>query len=1192
MTRPLFSILLPSRNRHELLRHAVDSVLAQNFGEEAEIIISDNASEPSYAAYVASLGAIATRSVRSEAALPVTENWKRALAAATGRYVIMLGDDDALAPGWLARARGLIGQFDQPAVLYAMAFHYAYPGVAPSHPQGYLATVDNAEIFRGADAPYVLPRATARSLATQAMRFRHRFSFNAQHFVWKRDFVDSLELRGGLFQSPYPDYHAAILTMAEAASIVVVPAPEVIIGISPKSFGFFYQNRQFEAGQAMLGNDGGAAGLGEVPQAVRDTLAFPGSAHYRNWLIAALQAARSLARPLDQAVDLRRYRRLQIIEILSGGVSSTSGLARPAVLLRPHLQPVDARLLDRLRWLERLRPRIALQPDALLDRLSWMRGIYTRPEVTFHDIRVHRSISDAFRWVARNLPRRPAEIGLLPPAAPPLPVLEPIAIAPGRPSVAVVYLARSGDGEVGHFQSFIASYRAHAAGIAHDLVIIRKGLLGRPGSQAALATMLDGIAHRTVDVSDDGFDIQAYLKVAPWLRHDRVCFLNTFSQINAPDWLRHLDAALDRPGVGVAGATASYESLFTSLSLLVKVTWLTGAKAIPYSAKIARQYRDQIAEHAAAWLARRGGPLVQLQRAVSRPWLGRSDNTKALEAAYRKYWDQETQPAGAWSIVRQVKPFPNPHLRSNAFIIDRALMVELDFHLDNTKTASNLFECGTDGLPARLARRGLAPVLVGADGTAYDVAQWPESRTFRLGDQANLLVTDNQVRNFTAMSPWQRALHARMSWGDYLREPTQGLIDFGIKFPRGSLDIIPATVPDAAPTAAAVPAGPLVSVIIPFREGLAALRDTLGSVVRQAGGDWECVILDNASAEPVDAQVAGFADPRIRVERVAERLGLTASWNRAIDLARGTYVTVLSPGEALVPDHGARVADLADEFGQPDVIYSPYHRFIPPGVAPGALAGAVSTIQNAGFLTDRPIPFLLFPDATLQAATDALSLRRDFSTVLACFRFRRDFLDTLRRDGAVFHSARPDHYLATVALALSHKFIVTPQPLVVLGPGDGIVAADKDGFDAASPYLARLLPGAGGDAAGILAMVEAAERLGARAPADADAERYRKRQMFAAVIAGGGLRWMLRPMGAAIWPLLSLREKSWALRTGVIAWLVRTGRLERARLEAILQALTVEDRLNPVETHRVIGAYAELPAFLDALAAGRYPPVG
>ncbi len=43
MTRPLFSILLPSRNRLELLHHAVHSVLRQD--ADLEIVIADNASD-------------------------------------------------------------------------------------------------------------------------------------------------------------------------------------------------------------------------------------------------------------------------------------------------------------------------------------------------------------------------------------------------------------------------------------------------------------------------------------------------------------------------------------------------------------------------------------------------------------------------------------------------------------------------------------------------------------------------------------------------------------------------------------------------------------------------------------------------------------------------------------------------------------------------------------------------------------------------------------------------------------------------------------------------------------------------------------------------------------------------------------------------------------------------------------------
>jgi glycosyltransferase involved in cell wall biosynthesis len=1605
MSRPLFSILLPSRNRAELLRHAVNSVLEQGFGADAEIIVADNASDPSYGPYVASLGAIAARSVRSDVSLPVTENWNRALAASTGRYIIMLGDDDALAPGWLARARALIAQFDEPAALYVMAYHYCYPGVIPGRPDGYFATVDNADVFRDATAPYALPRDAAASLGAQVMRFRHRFSFNAQHFVWSRAFIDSLDPRGGLFQSPYPDYHAAILTMAEAPSVVVVPTPEVIIGISPKSFGFFYQNRQFGAGQAMLGNDGATAALGPLPEVVQAALAFPGSAHYRNWLIAALAAARSLGQPLDEAVDLRRYRRLQMIEMLVGGVEDGMASSHRLALLTPHLHSTEKRLVARLRWLDRLQPRLPLDRADLLGSLSWMRGIYTRPEVTSHDIGRHRSIADAYRWLAHQ---RPEAAALATPAAPPIPVLEPVHFAPGGPSIAVVYLARSGDGSVADFHDFIESYRRHQAGIAHDLIIICKGLLGRPGARAALTLMLQGIPHRTVDVSDEGYDIQAYLKLAPMLRHDRVCFFNTFSCIEAPDWLRHLNAALDRPGIGMAGATASFESLRSSLALVVRVIWLTAVKNIQYSPRIARQYGEMLSSHAPDWMAKRGNLLRQIKRELARPLLGRAHNTKALEAgflkyldevsqpdaafahlpqvrpfpnphlrsnafiidrallvdfdfrlentkgasqlfecgvdglparlaarglglllvgadgigyevaewprsrtfrlgdqsnvlvtdnqvrafgamsywqkvlheriswgdyvpgsgkglvdfgarfpigsleitpppasvrgrkaishtdrevapkariatpahplglsparpgrpsalqgidaaaptipvldpvhvapdgpsiavvylarsgngavgdfqdfieSYRrhdagithdliiirkglldrpaaqaalammlegiphrtvdvgdegydiqaylkltpmlrhdrvcffntfsrieaprwlaklnapldrpdvgvtgataffqsldnsirlftkvfwltavkdiqyspmidaqyreqiasgapgwlakrggwlrcvmreaarpwlgrpinskmlsagflKYWDEVTQPGGTWSIVRHVRPFPNPNLRSNAFMMDRALLVDLDFRLDDTKEAALLFESGFDGLAPRLARRGLAPVLVGADGRAFDIEDWPESRTFRLGDQDNVMVTDNQVRAFTAMSAWQKVLHTRTTWGDYLTGSGTGLIDLGVPFPRGNLEIAPSPVSDVLTTDEATPR-PLLSVVVPFCAGLEALGETLDSVARQPG-NWECVILDNASTEGVAEHVCARADPRFRLAQVKERLELAASWNNAISAARGTYLLLLQPGHALAPDHGAQLVGLIDEFKQPEMIFCAFHRFVPPGVVPSVLAGEVATARAGRFFHDRPIPFHLWPEHSLRSAADALEMRRDFATAMPCFCFRRDFLMSLARDGAVFRTARPDEYIATLAMALGIRIIVTPQPLVILGD-----ANEGEGEDPAQADAAGLLPGPRPQAASMLAMMETAARLGDRAPADAGLARYRRHQILAAATgAAGGMRWMQRPPGAVIWPKLTREEKLWALRITLTARLQAAAGLPSRHIAALRQDLALNP-VAPVETHRAIGIYARMTDFLDDLSAGRYPP--
>lgn len=92
------SILLPTRNRLDLLKLAIESVRLQEYSDW-EIVVSDNASDDDIGAYVQSLGDPRIRCRRFEQLVPVTDNWNAALEAATGEYFVMLGDDDALVPG-------------------------------------------------------------------------------------------------------------------------------------------------------------------------------------------------------------------------------------------------------------------------------------------------------------------------------------------------------------------------------------------------------------------------------------------------------------------------------------------------------------------------------------------------------------------------------------------------------------------------------------------------------------------------------------------------------------------------------------------------------------------------------------------------------------------------------------------------------------------------------------------------------------------------------------------------------------------------------------------------------------------------------------------------------------------------------------------------------------------------------------
>jgi hypothetical protein len=78
------------------------------------------------------------------------------------------------------------------------------------------------------------------------------------------------------------------------------------------------------------------------------------------------------------------------------------------------------------------------------------------------------------------------------------------------------------------------------------------------GRARELCSVVDA---RTMKMDDRGLDIGAYMNAANELTEDQVCFLDTHSELLAPAWLKKIALHLDRPEVGMVGATGSFESL-------------------------------------------------------------------------------------------------------------------------------------------------------------------------------------------------------------------------------------------------------------------------------------------------------------------------------------------------------------------------------------------------------------------------------------------------------------------------------------------------------------------------------------------------------------------------------------------------------------------------------------------------------
>lgn len=91
----------------------------------------------------------------------------------------------------------------------------------------------------------------------------------------------------------------------------------------------------------------------------------------------------------------------------------------------------------------------------------------------------------------------------------------------------------------------------------------------------------------------------------------------------------------------------------------------------------------------------------------------------------------------------------------------------------------------------------------------------------------------------------------------------------------------------------------LFSVIVPTHDRAAFLAEALESVRVQTVTDFECIVVDDASTDPV---VLPFDDPRFRVIRRDVNGGPAAARNTGIVAAQGEYVAFLDDDDVYTPD--------------------------------------------------------------------------------------------------------------------------------------------------------------------------------------------------------------------------------------------------------------------------------------------------
>ena len=125
-----FTIIVPTRERSDTLKHTIKSVLAQDYSNFT-VLVSDNASEDDTAAVVASFNDPRVQYVNTGTRVSMSENWEFALSHVNDGWVTIIGDDDGLIPGCLKKVSDIAKSFNTRAVRSNGCF-YTWPSLRNS----------------------------------------------------------------------------------------------------------------------------------------------------------------------------------------------------------------------------------------------------------------------------------------------------------------------------------------------------------------------------------------------------------------------------------------------------------------------------------------------------------------------------------------------------------------------------------------------------------------------------------------------------------------------------------------------------------------------------------------------------------------------------------------------------------------------------------------------------------------------------------------------------------------------------------------------------------------------------------------------------------------------------------------------------------------------------------------------------
>lgn len=234
-----FTVIIPTRERANVLGAALNTVTAQNY-DNLQIIVSDNFSTDSTRDIVEALHDPRITYLNTGKRLSMSHNWEFALSHVRGGWIAIIGDDDGLLPGAISKAHEIANEYDVSAIS-SRAAAYTWPN-SSTHPYGELT------IYRGKGVELHDSRTALRDACSG------RIPYSSLPMLYTGGFVDSELIEkarragGSFYHSMIPDVYSAIVFTKLTNKYACSNTPLAIGGTSVHSGGTSYMSKKDTAG--------------------------------------------------------------------------------------------------------------------------------------------------------------------------------------------------------------------------------------------------------------------------------------------------------------------------------------------------------------------------------------------------------------------------------------------------------------------------------------------------------------------------------------------------------------------------------------------------------------------------------------------------------------------------------------------------------------------------------------------------------------------------------------------------------------------------------------------------------------------------------------------------------------------------------------------------------------------------------